>query len=161
MAGAALLVFATGAFADIKIGVLDLNKVLLESPQIADVKAQLKKQFDPREQEIVDLQKKMRADIGDYQKNSPTMKQDAKKAAEQKIMSQQQKLQDLQTKFQNDLTTAQNQAMQNVIKSLEAIVSKVAADQKLNLVLTKTSAAYSDPSFDVTDAVVKEIKKKK
>lgn len=154
----ALFLVANAAFADLKIGVIDLNKILASSSKVSDAKAQLKKQFEPKAKEINDAQKKLKSDIDNYSKNSPTMKSDDSKALQQKIMDEQKKLQEMEGNFQNDVTTAQNKAMDDIMKHVEDVVNKVAAKEKYDFVLTKMSAAYSDPKFDITDEVIKEMK---
>lgn len=158
VASLALFLVANSAFAELKVGVIDLNKVLAGSPQVADAKAQLKKQFDARGQEISNLQTTLKADVEDFNKNGPTMKADASKAAQQKIMEKQKKLQELETSFQADVSKAQNTAMEGIIKHVEELINKVATDGKYDLVITKMSAAYYNPKLDVTDAVVKLLK---
>jgi outer membrane protein len=150
---------ASSAFADMKIGVLDINKVLLASPQVAAAKEKLKKQFGPREQEIVDARKKLQSDIEDYNKNGSTMKADVQKDTQSKIMDEQKKLQEMEGKFQTDVNSAQTTEMQSVLKKVESIVNRIAADKKFDLILTKVSTAFNKPEFEVTDAVIKEIKK--
>jgi outer membrane protein len=160
MAAAVLsLGLATSVFAEMKVGVLDMNKVLLASPQVVAAKEQLKKQFSPREQEILDARKKLQADIEDYNKNSSTMKADQQKDTQNKIMDAQKKLQETEGKFQNDVSAAQNSAMQTVMKKFEGIVNRIAANKKLDLVLFKAGVAFSKPEFDITDDMIKEVKK--
>lgn len=159
IASVALFLVANSALAEMKIAVVDLSKALADAPQVAEAKAQLKKQFDPRQDEIVAAQKKLRTELDDYNKNSPTMKADAAKAAQQKIVDDQKKLQDLETNFQNDVSNVQNQKMQVILKHVEELVNNLAAKGKYDLVLTKMSAAYSNPKLDITDDLIKELKK--
>jgi outer membrane protein len=159
LASALALTLASAAFADTKIAVLDLNKVLASSPQVTDMQAQLKKQFDPRGQELVKMQKGIQSEIDQYNKNSPKMKSDELKKSQDKIIAEQKKLQEQQNTFQSDLVKAQNQSMQTILKKVEDIVNKIAADQKFDLVVTKVSTAYNDPKLEITDQVIAEIKK--
>lgn len=159
IAAAALFAFTNSAMADTKIGIIDLSKILAESSQVNDAKAQLKKQFDGRGQEIATAQKALKTDIEAYNKNSPTMKADASKAAQQKIMDEQKKLQEMEASFQNDVTAAQNKAMEKIMNDIQDVVKKVATEEKFDLVLTKMSAAYNNPSLEITDKVIKAMKK--
>lgn len=156
---AAALIFSAGAFADMKIGVLDLNKVMMSSPQVSSLQAQLKKQFDPRGQEITKMEKSIQGDIDKYNKDSPHMKSDELKKAQDKIIAEQKSLQDLQGNFQRDLMAAQNQSMQTILQKVETVTKTVAENNKLDLIMLKVSVAYSDPKLDVTDQVIAEMKK--
>jgi len=156
---AVLFLCATSAFADVKIGVIDLNKVLASDPKVASMQGQLKKQFDPRNQEIVSMQKNMQTSIEKYNQDSSKLKADDLKKEQQKIIGDQKKLQDLQTSFQKDLMTAQNKSMQTILKRVEGIVNKIAADQKFDLILTKASTVYNNAKFEITDQVISSLKK--
>lgn len=154
-----LFSFGTVACAHTSMAILDLNKVMMDSPQLEVAKNKLKKQFDAREKELMAIQKTFQTDIEAFNKNSATMKEGDKKVTQQKIMDQQKKLQDMQTKFQNDLNTAQNDAMQNIVKAVEGIVKKIATDKKLDVVFAKAGTAYNKPELEITDDVIKQMKK--
>lgn len=141
-----------------KIGVVDLNKILLDSPQLNAAKTDLKKKFDPREKELNDKQKSFQKSIEDFSKNSPTMKPADKEATQKSIMDEQKKLQELQSKFQSDLSAEQNKLMGDILKKIETIVNKIAANKNFDLVITKVSTAFNKKELEITDEVVKEMK---
>jgi outer membrane protein len=149
----------TKATASTKIAVLDLNKVLMSSPQLEAAKAKLKKEFDPRGKKIEEAQNKFQNDIQAFGKNSPTMKAEEKKAAEKSLKEEQKKLQELQTSFQKDLESAQNSEMQSIMKRVEKIVAKIAVEKDVDLIVAKSSVSYNKPDLDVTNEVVKQVKK--
>ena len=70
-------------------------------------------------------------------------------------------MQEMQAKFQKDATTAQNDTMNNILKKVEDVINKIAADQKFDLVIAKTSVPYSKKELDITDEVIKQVKNKK
>lgn len=161
LAAATLVLTANAAFADVKIGVLDLNKVLASDSQVTTMQDQLKKQFEPRNQDIINAQKSLQNDIEKYNKDSGKMKGDDVKKAQDKIINSQKKLQEMQGSFQHDLTEAQNKSMQTILKRVEKIVNKFATDQKYDLIVTKVSTVYNDSKLEVTDQIVDALKKDK
>lgn len=150
---------ANVSFADTKIGIVDLNKVLINAPQVAKAKKQLQEQFTPRQKAIADAQKKLQEDVKQYEKNNVTMKEVALKEAQKNIMEAQKKWQEMQTSFQKDVMEAQNKSMETILKQVEEIVSDIAKKQQFDLILTKMSTAYSNPKFDITDQVLAALKK--
>lgn len=154
-----LFVFGSTAFADLKFGVLDLNKVMMDSPQLAAAKAKLKSDFDKREKDILSAQQVFQKAVEDFNKNGPTMKADAQKNAQQGIVKQQKDLQEKQAKFQNDLNAAQGVAMKDIVKKIEGIVNGIAADKKFDLILAKAGTAFNKPELEITDEVIKQMKK--
>lgn len=166
-----LLVFACGmamlfgiqvaSASDLKVGVVDLKKVLTEAPQVAKMRADLQKQFEPKNKELGDMQKKLQADMDKYNKESPVMKDKEKKELQDSIVEQQNKFREKQGEFQKSLMEAENKSMQTMSDLVQGIVDKMAKDQKLNLVIAKGALAYSDSSLEITDKVIKELKDKK
>jgi len=152
------LSFSVAQADNLKVGVLDVQKVMQNCSQVSAMQAKLKKQFAPQEKKITVAQKQLKADFDKYNKNQAVMKDADKKAMQKKILAEQSSLRDLQVKFQQQLIAAQRQGMQSVLKDIEDAVNDVAKDQKLDLVLTKASVAYNNPDLDVTDKVIKKLK---
>jgi outer membrane protein len=156
---ATLFIFGTAAFAELKIAVVDMNKVMMESPQFKAAERDFKSKFNSREKTIVDAQKSFQKDIEDFNKNGPTMKVEDQKATQKKIIDQQKKLQQMQADFQKDVNVAQNKAMKDIVSKIEAVIKKVATDKKVDIIFEKIGVRYSKPEFDVTDEVIKQMKK--
>ncbi|MEI8054748.1 MAG: OmpH family outer membrane protein [bacterium] len=159
MSAVVLFVFGMQAFADMKVGVLDWNKVMTDTPQVEVARKVLKEKFEKRDKEMLAAQKAFQADIEAFNKNGPTMKADDQKAAQQKIINKQKELQDKQAKLQKDLSDEHNKVMKDIMSKVEGVVSKVAADKKLDLVITKQATLYSKSELDVTSEVIKQMKK--
>lgn len=149
------------AFADIKVGVIDLQKVLTSAPQVTAARAQLKSQFDPRNKQIVDERKFLQTDIEKYSKDNAVMKDQERKDLQGKITDEQKKLRDNEADFQQKFMAAQDKSMQEVTKQIQDVVDKIAKDQKYDLILAKGATAYNNPSYDITDQIITALKAKK
>lgn len=156
-----LLGIQVASAADIKVGVVDLKKVLAEAPQVSAMRTKLQNQFDPQNKELIALQKEMQTNMDKYNKDSSVMKDQEKKVLQDKIMSQQSQLRDKQAAFQKSLLAAEDQSMQSISKLIQDVVDSLAKEQGYDLILAKGAVAYSNPSFDITDKVIKAIKDKK
>jgi outer membrane protein len=161
--GAAALLFGmqTISAAELKVGTVDFKKVFSEAPQVAKIRSKLQQQFEPRSKELGNIQKTLQADIAHFNKDNAVMKDQEKKDLQSKIVAEQNKLQTMQSSIQNDAVGAQNQAMQSFYKDVQAAVAKEAGAKKLDLVLVKDTAIYSNPGVvvDVTDGVISNLKK--
>lgn len=154
-----LLGFSSLCLAEIKIGVLDVNKVLTSVPQVKKMQTDLKKEFDPRGNEIVKMQNAFVADIDKYRKSNVNKKGDELLKEQQKLIEENRKLQEARVNFQRDLVTTQNRALGPILRQVETVVEKIAKEKKLNLVLTKMSTVYSEAQFEITDQVIAEMGK--
>ena len=158
--GVTVAMAAPDAKPEVKIGVVNVNKILLESSQMTTADADFKKKFEGREKEVSEAQKALQKAFETFNKNSPTMKAEEKKAEEQKIMDQQKKLQDMQMKLQTDANETREKVFKEFYKKLEEVVSKIAASKSLDLVLVKAAVAYNKPELDITDEVLKAVNSK-
>ena len=143
------------------IGVVDLIKVISDSPQLAKARDVFKEKFEPREKELEAAQKKLQDLVDSFNKNSPTMKDKDRDAEQQKIIDQQKDLQDMQAKLQKDVMSARDDEMKSIGEKIEKIVNKIAEERKLDAVFTKASVAYNKKSLEITDEVLKRLKKLK
>jgi outer membrane protein len=144
--------------ADLKVGVLDVEKVLQSIPQVKKMQTQLKERFTPQQKQITKLQDQLKVDFDKFNREHDVMKDKDKKAMQNSILAQQEKLHNLQINFQQQLMEAQKKAMQSILNDIERAVDGIAADQKLNIVLTKANVAYNDSNMDITDQVIKVLK---
>lgn len=159
LAGLVALMGVSSANAEIKIGVVDLQKILTTAPQVNEMRNKLKEQFDPQNKEIQEAKKSLQVEVDKFSKNSSVMKEQERKDAQNKIMDQQKKLREKEMAFQQKLMNEQNKTMQTLSDEIQTAVEKVAKDEKYNLVIAKGATAYNDPSFDITDKVLKTLKK--
>ena len=74
------------SIANTKIGVLDINKVLATIPQIKNMQANLKKKFDPRGKQVINLQNSFRNDITNYRKTNGKGKEVHKRLKEKNVI---------------------------------------------------------------------------
>lgn len=149
-----------GAFAaDLKVGVIDVQKILTTAPQVIAMRTKLQNQFEPREKEIDVAKKGLEANIEKYKKDSAVMNDKQKKDMQDQITTQQKKLHDMEVGFQQNVIAAQNQSMQTISKQIQDVVDKIAKDQKIDLILIKGAIAYSNPDFDLTQKVIDSLKK--
>lgn len=153
--GTSFSVFAT----DVSIGVVDRNKVAMDSPQLAAARTELKAKFESREKGLMAKQAAFKASVDAYGKNSPTMNKQAKDAAQKKLMDEQKTLQAEQEKFQKDLMDTQGSKTKVIEKQIEASVGDVAASKKFDLVIEKAAVVYSKANIDITNEVIAKMKK--
>lgn len=144
----------TSAWADTyKIGLLNMQNLLQQLPQMKQVSDDLKKQFGDREAAITAAQASFKKDAEDFKRNMAVMSSKDKQDTEQKLIRSEQELQQNQTSFQRDYVAAQNKAITALLEKVKAAVNEVAQKDKYNLILVNSSVAYADKSFDVTQEV--------
>jgi outer membrane protein len=164
LAGILAVIFAgTALAAEIKIGVIEPQKVLDSTKNGKKIKDSLQEYVKSR-QKIIDLEeeelKKMEEDLV---KQSAVLSADAKKEKEEtfrkRMMEYQRKVGQLNQEVQN----RKKEVLEDFNKSLEQIVKAIADREKFSLIVEKGDngagalVIYSHPSLDLTDRVIKEL----
>jgi len=146
--------------ASLNIGVIDLAAVLQQSSDAKAAGDQLKKEFQPRQQKIVEGQNQLQKDQDQLRRNGSVMSSGDLQALQTKISTEGRDLQQLQQNYMQDLRTAQSQAMQKVLAQVDQVVQKVAKQNNYDLIVQKNAVAYSDSKVDVTNQVIDAMKDK-
>ena len=161
--GVAALVFAfvsiSSFAADSKIGIVNVQQVLEKSGQMQALNNKLKAQFEPRAKKLEADSKTFEKNIENFKKNSTVMNADKRKAAEENLAKERANIEQQQIALQRDSVVAQNKSLQNLLDKVKSIVNKIAVKNKLNLVLTNASVAYSSGELDITKQVADQLKK--
>jgi outer membrane protein len=150
---------AFDANADIKIGVLDLQAVLQQSPQVQSADVKFKKEFAPREQKLKAQANAIQAEVDQLNRNASVMSATQQGKAKDKISKDQDDFQQAQSQFQQDVQTAQGKAMQQILAQIKSVVATIAAQKDYDLVVQKSSVVYAKDQYDVTTEVIKALKK--
>lgn len=144
---------------EVKMGVIDLQKIVQKSPQITRINGELEKQFKPRQTKILAAQKDLEAEVAKLNREGTVMSAADRTKLQGKIITDRANFQGMAETFKQELAAAQNQAMQNFMQQVTAAVGKIAVRSKYTVVLQKAGLPYADPSLDITDQVLNELSK--
>lgn len=152
---AAMLSFS--AIASNRVGVVNMQRLIQQSPKVKQLGEQIKAKFATRRNKVIAMSKKLQANVVKYQKNKAVMSAAQLAALKAKITAQETQLRTAQVKLQQDLFHAQNAAMTKFVAKLRNIVKAIASEKKLDMVLPRNTVLYSDNSLDITADVEKRL----
>lgn len=151
-----VLLSFTATAAELKIGYVQVDKILKEAPQTKASGKMLEKEFKPRTQTLDALAKKIKTKQDALQKNALTISESDRKSQERTI-------QDLTTEFkrkQRDLQTDFNKRKNDALGKLQEKVNKavklVAEKEGYDLIMYG-GVAYASAKVDMTDKVLKSL----
>lgn len=148
---------AVAQAADMRIGIVDMQQIMTKSKQADKLRADLEKRFNPKKAELQKAADAFKADIEKMKRDEAVMSKADKEKMSKKLAEQQQSLQTRQYALQKDAMAAQNEAVQSLIENVRNIVKKIAAEDKMNMVIAKEAAIYMDESLDITAKVLKKM----
>lgn len=140
-----------------KIGVVDLQKIIQTSAQIQKIQQGLEQKFRPRRDALMTTEKDLKAKIDAFKRDSVVMNANQRKDKEREIVAMQQKFELDGQKYQQELSSAHNEAMEDFYTKVKAAISNVAKKDHYSLILQKDAAPFSTEVLDVTKQVIAEI----
>jgi outer membrane protein len=146
------------AFADYaKIGVVDLQKIMQTSTQMKTIQQKLEADFKPRRDKLVAMEDGLKKDMETFKRDNAILSETQKKDMEKKIIATQQQFEREGQHYQQELSTAHNEAMEGLYGKVRAAISKVATNDKFDIILQKDAAPFTNDKLDVTGKVMAEI----
>lgn len=156
-----LLVFFGVSFAaqaaDFKIGVVDMQQILQESPQGKQAQDELKKEFGPREQKLQAKQKQLKELADKLQRNGSVMSEAEREETQKKGRDLQRELQMESQALQEDYNQERQDKLGALQQEIVKQVQTYGRDNQFDLILAKGAAVYAGPGADVTAAVLKKM----
>lgn len=157
------LVLLTSAFsvaaADLKVGYVQVDKILQEAPQTAESGKKLEKEFNPRTQELDRMQKQIKDLQAALDKDSLTLSESAKRDKERDLSNVKIEFQRKQRELREDVNLRKNEELGLLQDRINKAVTAVSEAEGYDLVIYG-GVAYASKKVDITDKVLKSLGKK-
>lgn len=144
------LTCAPFGLAQLKVGVLDSQKAILETDEIQKAQAEMEARFKPRQDEIQKLQKELQ-DINDQlQKMQGKLTPEAERDLQVQGQRRQRDLQRATEDLQVEVDARRNDVLGRVQRQMVEVVRKIAEEKGLDVVIDATDTIYFKPALDLT-----------
>jgi outer membrane protein len=150
---AMLLGMGSAQAADIKVGVVDTERVLRESAPAVRAEKKIEKEFSGRDQEIKKLMKQVKELQVLLEKNGSTLSDIDHRNKERELIGLNVNLQRMQREFREDLNLRKNEELAIVLEQTNKAIQAIAESEKYDLILQEV--VYRNPRIDITDNVMK------
>ncbi len=140
--------------AEVKIGVVDPQRLLEESPQGKAASEAMRTEFAPRQRTLQAQEQALKAKQEKLQKDGATMTDDQRVRAEKELRDAARDLERARGEFNDDATARRNEEMSRLQRMLGEEVRSYAKAQNYDLILTGETVVYSAPAFDITPAIL-------
>ena len=153
---ASAFIFSMGSLsaAELKIGVVDMQTVFSKAPQVKAINEKVQKQFKERYEALGALQKKGNELQENAKRDELTMTMVQKLELNRQLKALDSEFNLKQTFLQEDVQIANKQEQAKIYRKIQQAISKVAADEKFDLILKGDTAEYVNPSIDISDKVL-------
>jgi outer membrane protein len=142
------------AMSSLKIGVIDLQQIIQETPDAKKVNAELRKQFEPRQQKLAETEKKLQADVDKLKRDDAIMAENEKTKLQENILTQRRNLEREQQDYQQDISVAQRRETDKFFAKVKKVVDEIAAKDHYDLVLQKNTIPFASNRLEITKQVI-------
>lgn len=137
-----LLIFGSNAaFAELKIGIVDMQKLIKQDAMVQTWRSKIADKFKLRNKKMVALRNALLKNINKLKK-LPSANVTTRKKIKTKITVQAKRLRALQVALKNDLLGEQRKAVAAITKKIQVAIEKVALRKKIDVVLKRSSLMY-------------------
>jgi outer membrane protein len=146
------------AHAQTKIGVVNVARLLQESPQAQAASQALEGEFANRKRELQTMERDLKAREEKLTKDGATMAEAERRNQEKSLRDSQRDFARKQNEFMEDLNVRRNEALGQLQRTVLQEVQTYAKNAGLDLVVA--DALYASPSVDITQQVLSALQAK-
>ena len=153
-----LAVPAGQAFAQSKIGVVQIERIVRDSPPALRAQKKLEAEFGKREAELSKSADQLKRLQDELEKDSVTMTEVQRRNKERDFNELNREFQKKQRDYRDDVNQRRNEELGQVIEQANRIIRQIAEAEKYDIIFQE--AAYANPRIDITDKVIKAMEGK-
>jgi len=153
---ALLSVCSGSAFAEVKIGYVDVAKLSESAPQIRSAQLKMDAEFGGREKEIITLQQAIKAMEEAFERDSAVMSDSERSKKEKAILGKRRESKRAQEEFRDDINIRRNEILRKVNAEIGKAIEEYAKKNNFDLILSQ-GVMYSSDKVDITESVLKKL----
>ena len=145
-------------YAEVKVGIVNLSRLLNEVPMYKDARQKIQKKFDPRARNLKTLEKEWNTLNDKYLKNESVMSDKEKKGLIDKIKGVENKLRSGQEKLQVDLEKTQREEFSKIEKVVNETITTYAEKNDFDIILrAESTTLYAKKYINITQEIISKL----
>ena len=158
--GVVLLGLAAPVTAQLKIGFVNVPKVMDQAPQARAADGRLEKEFGPRDSEILAMKRDVVKSTDKLTKNSAVMSAAERQRQESEVRQLRREIRRLEDEFREDVNLRRSQELGKLQREVVAVIQALAKAEKFDLIISD-GVIFASGKVDITDNVISRLKKGK
>ena len=148
---------AQAAAAEVKIGFVDVRKVMELAPQSEEARNSIEKEFAPRDRELLQQQKEVRSLEDRLVKNAAVLSEVERQRKETDIRASKRELRRAQDEFREDLNLRRSQELSKIQQTAREVIQKFAKAEKYDLIVSE-GVVFAGKRVDITDKILERLR---
>lgn len=151
--------FSSAEAVELKVGYVQVDKILQDAPQTAESGKKLEREFSPRSQELDRMSKQIKDAEAALDKEGLTITEVDRRNKERDVQNIKIEFQRKQRELREDINLRKNEELGSLQDRINKAVQSVAKDEGYDLVVY-SGVAYASDKIDLTAKVLKLLGKK-
>ncbi len=154
-----LLLQPSIASAEIKVGYVNLARIVQNAPQTKAAEKKLQAEFEPRQSKVAQLNEKVKKMKADLEKNGLTLSEKDLVKKQRDIRAEERELKLMVQDLNDDFSIRRNQELKTIQELVGKEAMSIAKTQSLDLLLSN-GVVYASPKIDITEQILKNLSSK-
>lgn len=142
---------------DIKIGVVDTEKILRESISAIQAQKKIDQEFLPRDEDIKRMATQAKVLQDKLEKDGQKLDETDRRNLERNLANLSREYQRAQRQMREDLNVRQNEEYSFILERTNNAIHKIAETENYDLILQLQDSVYRSQRIDITDKVMKAL----
>lgn len=147
----------SGYASEIKIGIVNTERVLIESAPAVRAQKKIEKEFMPRDQELKKMAAQVKMLQEQLEKEGMTLPEIDRRSKERELANLNREYQRAQRQMREDLSLRQNDEFATIQLNASKVIQAIAEAEKYDLILQLQDSVYRSQRIDITDKVIKAL----
>lgn len=140
---------------ELKIGVVNLDRVLRDTTAAKAAQTKLEAEFKPREKELNKIEGVIKSASDRFEKDAPTLGENERIRRQRDLLDQDRELQRKRREFQEDFNQRKNEELTSILDRANRVVKQIFEQEKFDLILQE--AVFASSRVDITAKVIKAL----
>lgn len=166
LAGAVLLLSIVAALvplaataAGLKVGYVNVVRVIEQAPQAKSALKRLEAEFAPRDKKLVEMRARIKRLEAELEQNMLAMKSAERRAKERELLTLKRDLRRATQEFREDYNLRRNEELAALQKLVYKTIVNIAKARHFDLILHE-GTVYASDKIDITDLVLKDLSRR-
>jgi outer membrane protein len=151
--------FLSAHASDLKIGIVDTEKILRESVPAVKAQKKIEQEFLPRDEEIKLMTQQAKTMQEKLENDSITLDDAKRRDLERELANLSREYQRAHRQMREDLSVRQNEEYGVILKRANRAIRNVAETEQYDLILQKQDTVYRSQRVDITEQVIQALEK--
>ncbi len=147
--------------AQVKIGVVDLQRAINETEDGRQAKRRLKKVFDERQQSLNAAQESLKSQKESLERQQDVLSKDALKKKVDKYQADLMALQNEYVQYQQELSTKEGELTQKILQKMQEILRRIGQTEGYTMIIeaNEGGVVWVPSNLDLTDVLIQRYNK--